>query len=246
MKNYKNLSASVNSIETFGLVDGPGIRVVIFFNGCSLRCKFCHNPEMFNMQEPNTTVEELVAKIKRFKPYFKGNGGVTYSGGEPLLQVDFLIELSKALKEEGIHIALDTAGVGIGKYEEILELVDLVILDIKHLTKDGYENLVSHTMDEFWHFVEVLKKLNKAIWIRQVVVPGIHDNPKYMNMLVDYLKTIPNIKRIEFLPFHKMGDEKYVKLGIPNPLKDTKAMDTDKCQELYNKYIKANFDFDVK
>ena len=242
MKNYKALSASVNSIESFGLVDGPGIRTVIFFNGCSLRCKFCHNPEMFMMQENNTNVSELVAKIKRFKPYFKGNGGVTYSGGEPLLQVDFLIELSKALKEEDIHIALDTAGVGIGKYDEILELVDLVILDIKHLTNAGYEELVSHKMDEFLKFVDVLKKHNKDLWIRQVVVPGIHDNKEYMEMLVGYLKTLPNIKRIEFLPFHKMGDEKYEKLGIPNPLKNTPEMDGVKCRRLYEKYIEANFD----
>lgn len=242
MKNYKALSASVNSIETFGLVDGPGIRVVVFFNGCSLRCKFCHNPEMFQMQEVNTTVEELVAKIKRFKPYFKGNGGVTYSGGEPLLQIDFLIELSKALKKENIHIALDTAGVGVGKYDEILDLVDLVILDIKHLTLEGYEELVSHKMDEFLKFVEVLKKHNKDLWIRQVVVPGIHDNSEYMEMLVEYLKTLPNIKRIELLPFHKMGDEKYEKLGLKNPLKNTPAMDGDKCRRLYEKYIEANFD----
>lgn len=242
MKNYKDLSASVNSIESFGLVDGPGIRTVIFFNGCSLRCKFCHNPEMFMMQENNTNVAELVAKIKRFKPYFKGNGGVTYSGGEPLLQVDFLIELSKALKEENIHIALDTAGVGIGKYDEILELVDLVILDIKHLTNAGYEELVSHKMDEFLKFVDVLKKHNKDLWIRQVVVPGIHDNKEYMEMLVGYLKTLPNIKRIEFLPFHKMGDEKYEKLGIPNSLKNTPEMDGVKCRRLYEKYIEANFD----
>ena len=242
MKNYKDLFASVNSIESFGLVDGPGIRTVIFFNGCSLRCKFCHNPEMFMMQENNTNVSELVAKIKRFKPYFKGNGGVTYSGGEPLLQVDFLIELSKALKEEDIHIALDTAGVGIGKYDEILELVDLVILDIKHLTNAGYEELVSHKMDEFLKFVDVLKKHNKDLWIRQVVVPGIHDNKEYMEMLVGYLKTLPNIKSIEFLPFHKMGDEKYEKLGIPNPLKNTPEMDGVKCRRLYEKYIEANFD----
>ena len=243
MKNYKNLSASINSTESFGLVDGPGIRTVIFFNGCLLRCKFCHNPEMFQMQENNTTVEQLLAKIKRFKPYFKDSGGVTYSGGEPLLQVDFLTQLSKALKEENIHIALDTAGVGIGKYDEILDLVDLVILDIKHLTSEGYEDLVKHKMNEFLKFVEVLKKHNKDLWIRQVVVPGIHDNAKYMNMLVAYLKTFNNIKKIEFLPYHKMGDEKYEKLGLPNPFKDKKNMDAKKCQELYNKYIKANFDF---
>ncbi len=243
MKNYKNLQASVNSIESFGLVDGPGIRVVVFFNGCSLRCKFCHNPEMFFRQKDNIDVDELIKKIKRFKPYFKGNGGVTFSGGEPLLQVDFLIELSKALKEEGIHIALDTAGVGIGKYDEILDLVDLVILDIKHLTKEGYQDLVSHSMDEYLKFVEALKKHNKDLWIRQVVVPGIHDNDDYMTKLVTYLKTLPNIKRIEFLPFHKMGDEKYTKLGIDNFFKDVPAMDGDECRSLYEKYIETNFKF---
>lgn len=242
MKNYNNITASVNSIESFGLVDGPGIRTVIFFNGCMLRCKFCHNPEMFVKGSDNVTVEELLAKIKRFKPYFKNNGGVTYSGGEPLLQVDFLIELSKALKEEGIHIALDTAGVGIGKYDEILKLVDLVILDIKHLSDSSYQDLVGRDMSEFNEFVSHLKKANKDVWIRQVVVPGIHDNKEYMDALVEYLKTIPNIKKIEFLPFHKMGDEKYEKLGIVNHFKDVKEMDKTLCQELYDTYIKANFD----
>lgn len=243
MKNYKDLTASVNSFESFGLVDGPGIRTVIFFNGCLLRCKFCHNPEMFKKQLNNTNVSELVAKIKRYKPYYKDVGGVTYSGGEPLLQVDFLIELSKALKAEGINIALDTAGVGIGKYEEILDLVDLVILDIKHLIKEEYKDLVNYDMTEFLKFVDVLKKKNKNLWIRQVVVPGIHDNAEYMKNLVSYLKTFNNIKRIEFLPFHKMGDEKYNQLGINNCFKNKSAMDPIKCQELFDKYIKPNFEF---
>ena len=238
MKNYKNLSASINSIESFGLVDGPGIRTVIFFNGCLLRCKFCHNPEMFQMQEANTTVEELVEKIKRFKPYFKNNGGVTYSGGEPLLQVDFLIELSKALKEEDIHITLDTAGVGVGKYKEILELIDLVILDIKHVTKEGYRELVERDIEESEKFIEELNKSGKPVWIRQVIVPGIMDNDEYLDGLVDYLKKINNIEKIEFLPFHHLGFEKYQKLNIPNPLKDTPEMDANKCDELYKKFMK--------
>ena len=118
------MKASVNSIETFGLVDGPGIRTVIFLNGCKLRCLYCHNPEMWNMSAGNYTVDELVTKILRNKPYFKrNNGGVTFSGGEPLLQIDFLLEICQRLKEEGVHIAIDTAGVGIGKYDEMVRIL---------------------------------------------------------------------------------------------------------------------------
>ena len=129
---------SIDSIETFGLVDGPGIRTVVFLNGCSLRCKFCHNPEMWQMREANYTSEEIVKKVLRNKPYFKNNGGVTFSGGEPLLQYDFLLETCKKLKKEDVHIAVDTAGIGLGNYKELLDTIDMVLLDIKHITKEGY------------------------------------------------------------------------------------------------------------
>lgn len=242
MINYK-MKGSINSVETFGLLDGPGIRYVLFFNGCLLRCKFCHNPEMFTIKEKNVTVKECVDKILRFKPYFNNSGGVTLSGGEPLLQVDFLIELCKALKNENIHITLDTAGVGIGKYEEVLSLVDLVILDIKHLTREGYQDITGHSIDEFNKFVMALTKSNKDVWIRQVVVPLVHDNQEYMLMLQKYLGTLKNIKKVEFLPYHKIGDSKYDDLGIINPYKDKEAMDAKRCEELYNKYIKDNLTF---
>ncbi len=233
---------SVDSIETFGLVDGPGIRTVIFLNGCALRCKYCHNPEMWKLGKMNMSVEEVVAKIKRNRPYFReSGGGVTFSGGEPLMQVDFVIEVSKILKEEGIHVALDTAGVGIGRYEEVLKYIDLVILDIKHLTEDGYQDLVGHDMNEYKKFLEICQKLKKPLWIRQVVVPGVHDNKEYMEMLVDYLKKIQYVERIEFLPYHKLGSEKYERLGIFNPYKDKEPMDEKKCDKLYKKYIAKNF-----
>lgn len=236
------IRGSVDSIETFGLVDGPGIRTVIFLNGCMLRCKYCHNPEMWQKGRDNMSVEELVSQVIRNKPYFRRNGGgVTFSGGEPLLQPSFVIEVSKRLKEAGIHIALDTAGVGIGKYEEVLKYIDLVILDIKHLTEEGYLDLVGKDMNEFFQFVDVCQKLNKPLWIRQVVVPGVHDNENYMNMLVDYLKTLKYIEKIEFLPYHKLGSEKYEKLGIENPYRDKDAMNEEVCQELYHKYIETNF-----
>ena len=235
---------SVDSIETFGLVDGPGIRTVVFLNGCMLRCKYCHNPEMWSFGKENMAVDDLVTKLIRNKPYFRrGQGGVTFSGGEPLLQVDFLIAVSKKLKEQGIHVALDTAGVGVGRYEDILQYVDLVILDIKHLTEEGYKDLVGRDRSAFFQFVKVCQSMKKPLWIRHVVVPGVHDNDSYMNLLVDYLKTLDYIEKIEFIPYHKLGSEKYEKLGIENPYVNKEAMNEEKCQELYQKYIESNFYF---
>ena len=145
---------SIDSIETMGLVDGPGIRNVVFLNGCKLRCKFCHNPETWNLKEMNYSSTDIVKKVLRSKPYFKNGGGVTFSGGEPLLQYDFLLETCKLLKNENIHIALDTAGIGNGHYEELLQYVDLILLDIKHITKEGYINITkTDKIDEFFKFV---------------------------------------------------------------------------------------------
>ena len=144
----KACNGSVDSIETLGLLDGPGIRTVVFLNGCKLRCKFCHNPEMFTKKENNYTPEKLVKKILRNKPYFKNGGGVTFSGGEPLLQSDFIIECAKLLKKENINVALDTAGVGNGDYKELLKYIDLVLLDIKHTDKNGYKKITGMEMKE--------------------------------------------------------------------------------------------------
>lgn len=232
------MNASIDSIETFGLVDGPGIRCVVFFNGCKLRCKYCHNPEMWTKKENNYTPQEVYNKVMRSKPYFKDNGGVTFSGGEPLLHSDFIIETSKLLEKENIHIALDTSGVGLGNYEEILKHIDLVILDIKHTTPEGYKQITGININEVEKFIEVLNKTNKPVWIRQVIVPGITDSEKYTDSLVEYLKKIKNIERIDFLPFHRLGEEKYQILSIDYPYKDKNDMDKIKCQELYNNFIK--------
>jgi len=231
---------SINSIETFGLVDGPGIRTVIFLNGCKLRCKYCHNPEMWHMQELNYEPREIVEKVKRFKPYYKETGGVTFSGGEPLLQVDFLIETMKLLKEENIHIAIDTAGVGIGKYDEVLKYTDLVLLDIKHTNEKGYFDITGNKLEEVEKFIEEVNKQKKPVWIRQVVVPGIMDNIEYLKSLKEYLKKINNIERIDFLPYHKMGEEKYQKLNIDYPYKDKIEMDKEECKKLYETFINLN------
>ena len=137
--NQSNIKASIDSIESFGLVDGPGIRTIVFFNGCKLRCKYCHNPEMWQKKEDNYTVKEVLNKILRNKPYFQEKGGVTFSGGEPLMHSKFIIEVAKELHKENIHVALDTSGVGLGDYEEILPYIDLILLDVKHVTKEGYK-----------------------------------------------------------------------------------------------------------
>ena len=231
------IRGSVNSIETFGLVDGPGIRTVVFLNGCKLRCKYCHNPEMWKMVEFNYTPEELASRIIRNKNYFRDNGGVTFSGGEPILQSDFIIEVCKILKKEGIHIAIDTAGVGNGNYEELLSYVDLVLLDIKYTDRDGYKNLTGHDIDDSLEFIKALNKSSTSVWIRQVIVPGLMDNDKYLDSLAKTLDKIKNIERIDFLPYHKLGSDKYIKLGINNPYRDMEEMDKDKCNSLYNKFI---------
>ena len=233
------MKASIDSIETFGLVDGPGIRTVIFLNKCNLRCKFCHNPETWVMKNENYTSEQIIDRVLRNKPYYKNNGGVTFSGGEPLLQYEFLLETCKKLKQENIHIAIDTAGVGNGDYQELLQTIDLVLLDIKHITKEGYIDITqTDNIDKFNDFVEQLNKTNVEVWIRQVIIPDVNDNIEYMNTLATYIKTnIKNVTKIEFLPFHTLGNEKYEKLGIKNPYKDKETMDKDKCDELYNHFI---------
>lgn len=228
------MKGSVNSIESFGLVDGPGVRCVIFLNGCKLRCKYCHNPEMWNMQKDNYTSSELVSKILRYKPYFNKNGGVTFSGGEPLLQTSFLIDVMKKLKKENIHICLDTAGVGNGNYKEILELTDLVLLDIKHTNPIEYKKLTGQDISECEKFINELNNQNKKVWIRQVIVPNLNDNKEYLISLKEYLKKINNILRIDFLPYHDMAKDKYAKLGINYSYDNVANMDKEKCDELYN------------
>ena len=177
---------SINSIESFGLVDGPGIRTVVFLNGCKLRCLYCHNPETWVKQELNYTVEDLVKKIVRNKPYFSNNGGVTFSGGEPLLQSEFLLEVCKELKKENIHIALDTAGVG-NNYEELFDYIDLVILDIKHVEENGYKYITKRSVEDFNKFIEFLNNRNNRYY-------GLLGN---VIEQVDYLEEMIDVKKEE-------------------------------------------------
>ena len=232
------IKGCIDSIESFSTVDGPGIRFTIFLKGCTLRCKYCHNPETWIMTEPNITSEELVEKILRCKDYLGESGGVTFSGGEPLLQEEFLVEVCKKLKQHNINIALDTAGIG--KYQELLPYIDLIIYDIKDITKDRYYNLTSGDIDKTIEFIKYANSINKPFIIRQVIVPGLHDNENYLINLNKYIKNNFKkelIKQIEFLPFHQQGKEKYHKLNLKYDYENIEEMDINKCNELYQQFI---------
>ncbi|WP_302653268.1 pyruvate formate-lyase-activating protein [uncultured Clostridium sp.] len=232
------IKGKIHSVESMGLVDGPGIRVVVFMQGCTLRCLYCHNPDTWtldgNKDALDFTPEELVNKISRFRSYFeKSGGGVTFSGGDPLKQPEFLKETLKLCKEAGIHTTLDTSGVGFGDYEEILKYTDLVLYDVKHLTREGYKDMTGIEIDETQKFLEACKKMGTKMWIRQVVVPGKTDSEEYIRELGKFIKTLDNVEKVELLPYHLLGVNKYETLGIKYRLEGLKAMDKEACKALY-------------
>ncbi|MDD3224095.1 MAG: pyruvate formate-lyase-activating protein [Clostridium sp.] len=233
------VKGNIHSIESMGLVDGPGIRTVVFLKGCSLRCAYCHNPDTWDskggqMYEPHKLLEKLI----RFKPYYeRSNGGVTFSGGESLLQPEFLREMLKLCKENGIRTALDTAGYGLGDYEEILKYTDLVILDIKNEDDNSYKAITGKSKRGFDEFLKACEKMNTKLWIRHVVVPQITDSYEHMDKMAEIIKNIKNVEKVELLPYHTLGVSKYEKMGIDYRLKDVKAMDEGKCKEL-ERYLK--------
>lgn len=224
----------IHSIESMGLVDGPGIRTVVFFQGCALRCAYCHNPDTWGFEGgQEISPEELLNKVLRFKSYFeKSGGGVTCSGGEPLMQPKFLLEFLKLCKKNNIHTTLDTSGVGLGNYDEILKYVDLVLLDIKHYDMDGYKHITEHSMDKFNEFAKSVISSNVPLWIRHVVVPGITDTKEHMINLKNFISKFKNVQKVELLPYHNLGVNKYEKLGIPYKLEGVEPMDKGICKEL--------------
>lgn len=226
----------IHSFESMGLVDGPGIRNVVFMQGCRLRCAYCHNPDTWDFNCGNEiTSEQLLNKVKKYKTYFKAsNGGVTLSGGEPLMQPEFVIDFFKKCKEENIHTTLDTAGFGLGDYDEILKYTDLVMLDIKHINKEGYKFLTGGDIKEVIKFKEALNKRNTKLWIRHVVVPGLTDSVEHINSLKEVINQFNNVEKIELLGYHTLGVNKYDKLGIPYRLKNVNPMDKNELKKLQN------------
>lgn len=223
-------TARIHSIETCGTVDGPGIRYVIFFQGCPLRCQYCHNPDTWNPSlGTEMTLDELLADIKKYRSYMKhSGGGVSATGGEPLMQADFVAELFRELRRMGIHTALDTSGfANMESAKKVLEHTDLVLLDIKSYNKQTFERVTSVPLDPTLRFAQYLKEHNIPAWIRFVLVPGLTDNLEDIKKLGAYIKTLSNVERVEVLPFHKMGEYKWESLGLPYQLTDTPAPDAE-------------------
>ncbi len=226
------VKGNIDSFETMGLVDGPGVRFVVFMQGCPLRCAYCHNPETWSDQKKiEMTAEELVKKILKYRPYFGDEGGVTFSGGEPLRQPEFLLEALKECKKQNIHTCLDTSGFG-ENYEEILDYVDLVILDVKAIDKEKYKALTGQAIDKYNKFLETCQEKDKKLWLRQVIVPGYNDTKEDVLKLKAYIKNIKNVEKVELLPYHSMAKEKYKNLGIKYRLDDVVDMDKEKCIQL--------------
>ncbi len=211
----------IHSIETLGCLDGPGLRTVVFFQGCPLRCVYCHNPDTWNLQEGQAmAVEEIVQKACRLRPYMGENGGVTLSGGEPLMQGKFTIELLNQLKKEGFHTALDTSGIGNpADYPAILQYTDLVICDLKFATEALYRAHTGGSLKAVRQFLCATEQAHIPLWIRHVVVPELtdQDDPEIRAIAGRY----QNLQKLEWLPFRKLCLSKYEQLGIPFPLADT-------------------------
>lgn len=214
----------VHSVETCGTVDGPGIRYIVFLSGCSLRCKYCHNPDTsFVRRGKEMTAEEVLADIERYAGFLKGSGGgVTLSGGDPLFQIEFSREILNGCKKLGLHTALDTSGaLGAEADEAYLSLVDLVLLDIKAGVPASYRATTGGDLEPTLEFARRLGKMDKKVWLRYVLVPALTDNEENVKRVAEFASALGNIERVDVLPFHKIGAYKWKELGLKDPLAET-------------------------
>lgn len=216
----------IHSIESFGSVDGPGIRFIIFLQGCPMRCQFCHNPDSWTTnQGEEKTADELLDQAERFRSYWGEKGGITVSGGEALMQIDFLIELFEKAHQRGINTCLDTSAQPFsrrepffGKFERLMAYTDTVLLDIKHIDDTEHRKLTRHSNSNILDCARYLSDIHKPVWIRHVLVPGITDNDEYLHQLRAFIDTLSNVERVDVLPYHTLGIFKYEKLGLDYPL----------------------------
>lgn len=233
------MQGRIHSLESFGTVDGPGVRYVVFVQGCPMRCAYCHNPDTWamtggTMMEP----EYIIEQYERNQGFYKG-GGLTVTGGEPLMQLDFLIDLFTLAKQKGIHTCIDTSGIAfkpentafIEKLDKLMPLTDLVMLDIKHIDPVKHKELTEQSNEGILAFAGYLNEKNVDMWVRHVVVPGITDDDKYLFDLGYFIGQFHNLKALDVLPYHTMGEVKYEKLGLEYKLKGVPAMDKNKVVE---------------
>ena len=226
----EEIKGYVHSIESFGSADGPGVRFIVFLAGCGLRCQFCHNPDTWDRNKgKERTAEDLIKQALRYKSYWGADGGITVSGGEPLLQIDFLIDLLKKCKAAGIHTTIDTAGAPFsrsepmfGKIEELMKYTDLVMLDIKHIDNEIHKTYIGAPNDNILDFARYLDEIGKPVWIRHVLVPERSDYDEYLDKIKAFVDTLSNVERVEVLPYHTLGVFKWKDLGLEYPLGDIK------------------------
>ncbi len=226
----------IHSIESFGSVDGPGLRYIIFLSGCPLRCAFCHNPDTWDMtkgekREPKELIEESLS----CQSYWGEKGGITVSGGEPLMQLDFLLELFTEAKKYGINTCIDTSGAPFTnkgewfiKFEKLMTLTDTLLMDIKHIDLEEHVKLTGRPNENIIDMFHYLDEINKPIWIRHVLVPGYSDNDEYLTLTRDFIRTLHNVKRVEVLPYHTLGVHKYKDLGLDYKLEGVESPSSER------------------
>lgn len=233
MKGY------VHSIETFGALDGPGIRYVVFLQGCPMRCLYCHNPDTWAIGKGREAdPEELIEEYEKNKMFYRG-GGITVTGGEPLLQIDFLIELFSLAKQKGIHTCIDTSGITysadardyIKKIDSLMDYVDVVMLDIKHIDPTKHRAITMHDNEGILAFARYLAKRDIPVWIRHVIVKGYTDEADDLRALGRFIGGMKNVKVLDVLPYHTMGESKYRELGIRYPLEGMPALDSSEAEK---------------
>jgi pyruvate formate lyase activating enzyme len=227
------ITGKIHSFESFGTVDGPGIRFVVFAQGCPLRCLYCHNPDTWDTGKGKIemTPEELIAEVVRYKNFIQKKGGVTFTGGEPLLQAAFVRDFFTLCQQEQLHTALDTSGCLLNEsVKELLNVTDLVLLDVKSIDAVEYKQLTSGVLAQTLAFLDYLQQIGKTTWVRHVLVPQLTDNDERLHQLATYLKRYSVVEKVELLPYHKLGIFKYEALGMVDPLANTEALSHERLQ----------------
>lgn len=230
----------IHSTESFGTVDGPGLRFVIFAQGCRMRCQFCHNPDTWAIKNPNASLrsaDDVLNEAVKYRAYWGEKGGITVSGGEPLLQLDFLLDLFKKAKAMGINTTIDTCGNPFtrkepffSKFNELLEYTDLLLFDIKHIDDQKHKELTKWTNSNILEMAKYLSEINKPVWIRHVLVPQRSDYDEYLIRLDAFIKTLHNVDKVEILPYHTMGRYKWDEMGLKYPLEGIEPPTSDRVE----------------